>query len=151
MLLCHVFGIKFSMIVYVWTIKKKWEKILCAAVLVNIPAVLTDMSNYTYAWLWREIMRTQSMAPKLESRILRWLFILIMEPKSSWIRIYIIKESNIQGKCLNISSLKPTIKAWSRITLYNVILRIPRNFLETREIVKISTHPFYHTNLDWFS
>ena len=33
-------------------------------------------------------------------------------------------------------------------TLYNVILRIARNFLETRENVKISTHPFYHTNLD---
>ena len=36
-------------------------------------------------------------------------------------------------------------------TLYNVILCIARNFLETRENVKISTHPFYHTNLDWFS
>ena len=35
-------------------------------------------------------------------------------------------------------------------TLYNVILRIARNFLETREYVKISTHPFCHTNLDWF-
>ena len=33
-------------------------------------------------------------------------------------------------------------------TLYNVILRTPRNFLETRENIKISTHPFYHTNLD---
>ena len=32
-------------------------------------------------------------------------------------------------------------------TLYNVILRIARNFLETRENIKISTHPFYHTNL----
>ena len=36
-------------------------------------------------------------------------------------------------------------------TLYNAILRIARNFLETRENIKISTHPFYHTNLDWFS
>jgi hypothetical protein len=35
-------------------------------------------------------------------------------------------------------------------TLYNVILRIARNFLETRENIKISTHPFYHINLDWF-
>ena len=33
-------------------------------------------------------------------------------------------------------------------TLYNVILRIARNFLETRENIKISTHPFYHINLD---
>ena len=28
-------------------------------------------------------------------------------------------------------------------TLYNAILRIARNFLETRENIKISTHPFY--------
>ena len=33
-------------------------------------------------------------------------------------------------------------------TLYNVLLRIARNLLETRENVKISTHPFFHTNLD---
>ena len=33
-------------------------------------------------------------------------------------------------------------------TLYNTILRIARNFLETRENIKISTHPFYHINLD---
>ena len=36
-------------------------------------------------------------------------------------------------------------------TLYNVILRIARNFLESRENIKISTHPFYHINLGWFS
>ena len=36
-------------------------------------------------------------------------------------------------------------------TLYNAILRTPRNFLETRENVKILTHPFYHINLSWFS
>ena len=32
-------------------------------------------------------------------------------------------------------------------TLYNAILRIARNFLKTRENIKISTHPFYHINL----
>ena len=32
-------------------------------------------------------------------------------------------------------------------TLYNAILRIARNFLETRENIKILTHPFYHINL----
>ena len=32
-------------------------------------------------------------------------------------------------------------------TLYNTILRIARNFLETRENIKILTHPFYHINL----
>ena len=36
-------------------------------------------------------------------------------------------------------------------TLYNAILRIARNFLETKENVKISAHPFSHINLGWFS
>ena len=36
-------------------------------------------------------------------------------------------------------------------TLYNVILRIARNLLKTSENIKISTHPFYHRNLDCFS
>ena len=36
-------------------------------------------------------------------------------------------------------------------TLYNAILRIARIFLETRENIKISTHPFYHVNLGGFS
>ena len=35
----------------------------------------------------------------------------------------------------------------AQCTLYNAILRIARNFLETRENIKISTHPFYHINL----
>ena len=34
-------------------------------------------------------------------------------------------------------------------TLYNVILRTARNFLETRENIKNSTHPFCHTNSKW--
>ena len=34
------------------------------------------------------------------------------------------------------------------ITLYNAILRKARYFLETRENIKISTHPFHHINLD---
>ena len=33
-------------------------------------------------------------------------------------------------------------------TLYNVLLRKARKLLETRENVKILTHPVYHTNLD---
>ena len=37
------------------------------------------------------------------------------------------------------------------VTLYNVLLRTARKLLEIREKVKISTHPFYHTNLDCFS
>ena len=34
------------------------------------------------------------------------------------------------------------------VYIHNVILRIARNFLETKENIKISTHPFYHINLD---
>jgi hypothetical protein len=36
-------------------------------------------------------------------------------------------------------------------TLYNVILRIARNLLETKENIKIESHPFYHIICDWFS
>ena len=36
-------------------------------------------------------------------------------------------------------------------TLYNDILRIARNLLETRENIKIESHPFYHIICDWFS
>ena len=36
-------------------------------------------------------------------------------------------------------------------TLYNIILRIARNLLETRENIKIESHPFYHIICDWFS
>ena len=36
-------------------------------------------------------------------------------------------------------------------TLYNDILRIARNLLETRENIKIESHSFYHIICDWFS
>ena len=36
-------------------------------------------------------------------------------------------------------------------TLYNDLLRIARNLLETRENVKIESHPFYHIICNWFS
>jgi hypothetical protein len=36
-------------------------------------------------------------------------------------------------------------------TLYDVILRIARNLLETRENIKIESHPFYHVICDRFS
>ena len=41
-------------------------------------------------------------------------------------------------------SLNCTVQPY---TLYNAILRIARNFLETRKNIKILTHPFYHINL----
>ena len=37
------------------------------------------------------------------------------------------------------------------ITLYNAILRIARNLLETRENIKIESHSFYHIICDKFS
>ena len=41
---------------------------------------------------------------------------------------------------------------WGQVgTLYNDILRIARNLLETRENTKIESHPFYHIIYDWFS
>ena len=36
-------------------------------------------------------------------------------------------------------------------TLFNVTLCIARNLLETRENIKIESHPFYHMICDWFS
>ena len=48
-------------------------------------------------------------------------------------------------------SCRCSINRYYVLTLYNIILRIARNFLETRENVKILTHLVYHTNLDWFS
>ena len=47
-----------------------------------------------------------------------------------------------------IGALTDIILVIGKVTLYNAILRIARNFLETRENIKISTHPFYHVNLD---
>ena len=36
-------------------------------------------------------------------------------------------------------------------TLYNVIVRIARNLLETRKNIKFESHSFYHIICDWFS
>jgi hypothetical protein len=44
-------------------------------------------------------------------------------------------------------SAESNIEVTTKYTLYNAILRIARNFLETGENIKISTHPFYHINL----
>ena len=37
------------------------------------------------------------------------------------------------------------------ITQYNLLLRIERNLLVTRVIIKIESHPCYPINADWFS
>ena len=61
-----------------------------------------------------------------------------------------IKENKIEGTL--ILKLAMVTVLWKNVhTLYNAILRTARNLLETRENVKISTHPFYHINLSWFS
>ena len=85
----------------------------------------------------------------------------------SWIdyfksKIPLIFVSNTYSKlsCRKVASSRPVYYLfnfeliWPKVTvhtLYNAILRTPRNFLETRENVKILTHPFYHINLSWFS
>ena len=73
--------------------------------------------------------------------------------------------SFFKGVCLTISTLTykllylimlnfqvPTLNfnfKWNLIgTLYNDILRIARNLLETRENIKIESHPFYHIICD---
>ena len=63
-----------------------------------------------------------------------------------------IEERIIGGKKVTLAKKGNFImKIYTVHTLYNVILRIVKNFLETRENIKISTHPFYHKNLGWFS
>ena len=46
---------------------------------------------------------------------------------------------------------KKTMTFQLKITLYNTILRIARNFLETREIIKILIYPCCPKDFDWFS
>ena len=45
----------------------------------------------------------------------------------------------------------PKISHSLKYTLYNTILRIARNLLETRENIKIESHSFYHIICDRFS
>ena len=58
------------------------------------------------------------------------------------------RDINIEQQKSKAFSLCFYSRLWNRCTLYNVILRILRNFRETSENIRISTHPFYHTNLD---
>ena len=53
---------------------------------------------------------------------------------------------NIAKKGLKVKAAQ-TVAGCLASTLYNAILRTARNFLETKENVKISTHSFYHINL----
>ena len=62
--------------------------------------------------------------------------------KRQMLNIYNLLEMFLQNKWQSVVLL---------LTLYNAILRIARNFLETRENIKISTNPFYHINLGLFS
>ena len=99
-----------------------------------------------------------------KSSSLREWFGIFFEPnqiflkKSNLIRlckVFIIKMWLYKGISLIVicsETIGNTLGTQAKIrTLYNAILRTPRNFLETRENVKILTHPFYHINLSWFS
>ena len=73
-----------------------------------------------------------------------------MYKKGAAVTSVILNQMEI-GQNIRISSIVTesfTARSTKKYTLYNVILRITRNFLETRENIKISTHPFYHVNLD---
>ena len=60
-----------------------------------------------------------------------------------------LKGKDNQAASEDVLKLAPQVLyIFSQHTLYNAILRIARNFLETRENIKISTHSFYHINLD---
>ena len=60
-----------------------------------------------------------------------------------------IEERIIGGKKVTLAKKGNFImKIYTVHTLYNVILRIVKNFLETRENIKISIHPFCYMNLD---
>ena len=87
----------------------------------------------------------------------------VLLPLSKFVKLWIPlrKHSDVSKQESIWSLLHPMymIAAWltrslpekeTKRTLYNVILRIAWNFLETRENIKISTYPFYHINLDWF-
>ena len=51
----------------------------------------------------------------------------------------------------NIWTFCLKLKNFEFSKLYNVIIRKARNLLETRENIKIVSHPFYHIICDWFS
>ena len=70
----------------------------------------------------------------------------------------LLDELNIELKCQSVCSLKHfwpqtafiTMEVKNNhITLYNVILRIARIFLETKENIKISTHPVQIYMVEW--
>ena len=63
--------------------------------------------------------------------------------RSYWIKVYFM--------ICNTSCICHTIYMQTGNTLYNDILRIARNLLETRKNIKIESHPFYHIICDWFS
>ena len=54
------------------------------------------------------------------------------------------------GRKLEISLPSSYLLCAYYTTLYNDILRIARNLLETRENIKIESHPFHHIICDWF-
>ena len=79
--------------------------------------------------------------------ILRMIFLCFYVSQNIWNCSLFFLEWMFFYACCSATE----IQAFSELTLYNAILRIAKNFLETKENIKISTHPFYHINLDWFS
>ena len=69
-----------------------------------------------------------------------WVWLYLMDLKKVF-EILVLKSFALELKSLKLQTP----------TLYNVILRIARNLLETKENIKIESHPFYHIICDWFS
>ena len=82
-----------------------------------------------------------------------WLIVKCPWP-STW-----IKQVSSQSTLIDFCPVYSEFLTWNLLTKtfhilqwsYNAKLRIARNFLKTRENIKISTHSFYHMNLGWFS
>ena len=59
-----------------------------------------------------------------------------------------VKKGLEDGSLLLIDVRNPKERAESGFTLYNDILRIARNLMETRENIQIESHPFHHIICD---
>ena len=81
----------------------------------------------------------RNMQEKLEKTVKRWGFRRLnkMVRNRSFFYIYLIFQEFF-------SEWKPYS------ALFNVLLRIARNLLETRENIKTKSHSFYHIIVDWF-
>ena len=105
-------------------------------------------TQFTAGLFWRLINRNFSFLCYFLS--LSCFFKIICVVTRAWYFLtFMFMETKNAIRSTHFNSLLGSFQTAN--TLYNAMLRIARNFLETRENIKISTHPFYHINLGWFS